>query len=92
MLSPKLTNLSEFIDPPKIIVPISTKDIQGSVNWYLNILLFLVLCIGAYILYYRYKYKEYHEDLTRLKIKELDEYLQEHAINDMLSQNNNYNK
>lgn len=92
MLSPNLTNLSEFVDPPKLITPISTKDIQSSVNWYLNILLSMVLCIGGYFLYYRYKYKEYHEGITRLKIKEFDEYLQERAINDMLSENNNYNK
>jgi len=90
MLSPKLTNFADFVEKPKPVIPKTKAEVQMDINWYLNILVLLVIVIGGIYLYRRYKYKEQHEQETKEKIKQFDNYLNEYYINDMLtSQNNN---
>jgi len=90
MFKPKLTNFADFVVKPKPVIPKTKTEIQTDINWYLNILVLLVIVIGSIYLYQRYKYKGQHEQETKEKIKQFDNYLNEYYINDMLaSQNNN---
>ena len=89
MLSPKLTSFADFVEKPKPVIPKTKVEVQRDINWYLNILVLLVIIIGSIYLYQRYKYKEQHEQETRKKLKEFDEYLNEYYINDMLEKQNN---
>lgn len=91
MIKPKLTNFSDFIEKPKPVIPKTKYQVQQEINWYLNISIFLVIVIGLYFLYQRYKFKEYHEQLTQQKIKQFDEYLNEFYIDDMIKQSKNNN-
>ena len=84
MITPSLTNFADFVEKPKPVIPKTPKQIQRSVNWYLNILLFLIICIGGFFLYRKYKNKEKHQEETVQKLKQFDTYLQENIINDML--------
>ena len=89
MIKPSLTNFADFVEKPKPVIPKTPKQIQRYVNWYLNIVVVLVICIGGFYLYQRYKYKEQHEQETRDKLQKFDNYLQEYYINDMLLKQNN---
>tara|TARA_Y100000385_G_scaffold287005_1_gene350241 strand:+ start:1141 stop:1422 length:282 start_codon:yes stop_codon:yes gene_type:complete len=91
MIKPKLTNFADFIEKPKPVIPKTKYQVQQEINWYLNISIFLVIVIGLYLLYQRYKFKEYHEKLTQQKIKQFDEYLNEFYIDDMIKQSKNNN-
>ena len=85
MIKPSLTNFADFVEKPKPVIPKTPKQIQKSVNWYLNIIVILVILIGGYYLYQRFKNKGQHEQETHERLKQFDNYLQEHAINDMLA-------
>jgi uncharacterized membrane protein YukC len=90
MITPRLTNFADFVEKPIPEIPKTKYQVQREVNWYLNTIIFLVLVIGCYYLYQRYKFKEYHEQQTKEKLTQFDNYLNEYYINDMLtSQNNN---
>jgi uncharacterized membrane protein YukC len=91
MIKPKLTNFADFIEKPKPVIPKTKYQVQKEINWRLNILLFMVICIGLYYLYKKYKEKEQHQIETIQKLKEFDNYLQEKIINDMVDINNNNN-
>lgn len=91
MIKPKLTNFADFIEKPKPVIPKTKYQVQQEINWYLNISISLVIIIGIYFLYQRYKFKEYHEQLTQQKIKQFDEYLNEFYIDDMIKQSKNNN-
>ena len=71
MIKPSLTNFADFVEKPKPVIPKTPKQIQQYVNWYLNIVVVLVICIGGFYLYQRYKYKEQHEQETKEKLKQL---------------------
>jgi len=85
MFRPSLTNFADFVEKPKPVIPQTKVEIQRSVNWYLNIIVLLVIFIGCFYLYRRYKYKEQHEQETKDKLKHFDNYLNEYYINDMLT-------
>ena len=85
MLKPNLTNFADFIEKPKPVIPKTKVEVQRNVNWYLNILVLLVITIGCIFLYRRYKYKEQHELETKEKLNQFDNYLNEYYINDMLT-------
>ena len=89
MIKPSLTNFADFIEKPKPVIPKTPKQIQQSVNWYLNIIVVLVILIGGFYLYQRFRNKEEHEQDTRERLKQFDNYLQEHTISDMLAKQNN---
>jgi len=89
MIKPQLTNFTDFIEKPKPVIPKTKYQIQESVNWYLNIIVFLVVIIGFVCLYLRYKHKELNKQETMKKIQDFDAYLQENIMNDMLQTNNN---
>ena len=89
MFKPKLTNFADFVVKPKPVIPKTKTEIQTDINWYLNIAVLLVIVIGSIYLYQRYKYKGRHEQETKEKIKQFDNYLNEYYINDMLSKQNN---
>ena len=89
MIKPSLTNFADFIEKPKPVIPKTPKQIQQSVNWYLNIIVILVILIGGFYLYQRFRNKEEHEQDTRERLKHFDNYLQEHTISDMLAKQNN---
>ena len=89
MIKPTLTNFADFVEEPIPVIPKTPKQIQQSVNWYLNIIVLLVILIGVFYLYRRYKYKEQHEQETKEKLKQFDEYLNDYYINDMLTKQNN---
>lgn len=89
MIKPQLTNFTDFIEKPKPVIPKTKYQIQESVNWYLNIIVFLVVIIGFVCLYLRYKNKELNKQETIKKIQDFDAYLQENIMNDMLQINNN---
>ena len=89
MIKPQLTNFNDFIEKPKPVIPKTKYQIQQSVNWYLNIIVFLVVIIGFVCLYLRYKNKELNKQETIKKIQDFDAYLQENIMNDMLQTNNN---
>ena len=86
MYKPTLTNFADFIEKPKPVIPKSKYEVQRDINMYLNIALLLVIVIGGIYLYQRFKYKSQHEEETKEKIKQFDEYLNEYYINDMLKQ------
>lgn len=91
MLKPKLTNFADFVEKPKPVIPKTKYQVQKEINLYLNIIVFLIIVIGLYYLYQRYKYKEYHEKQTIQKLKEFDEYLNEFYIDDMINKSKNNN-
>lgn len=91
MLKPNLTNFTDYVEKPKPVIPKTKYQVQKEINWYLNIIVFLVILIGCYYLYQRYKFKEHHERETRKKLKEFDNYLNEYYINDMINQSKNNN-
>ena len=84
MIQPSLTNFDDFIEKPKPVIPKSKYEIQSDINMYLNIIVLLIIIIGLFYLYQRFKYKSQHEEETKEKIKQFDEYLNEYYINDML--------
>ena len=89
MIKPSLTNFADFVEKPKPSIPKTPEQVQHGINLYLNIVVVLVICIGGFYLYQRYKYKEQHEQETRDKLQKFDNYLQEYYINDMLLKQNN---
>jgi len=89
MIKPNLTNFADYVEKPKLVIPKTPRQIQQGINWYLNIVVLLVIFIGGFYLYQRYKYKEQHEQETRDKLHKFDNYLQEYYINDMLTKQNN---
>ena len=89
MIKPNLTNFTDFVEIPKPVIFKTPQQIQQGINWYLNIVVVLVIFIGGFYLYQRYKYKEQHEQETRVKLQKFDNYLQEYYINDMLTKQNN---
>jgi len=89
MIKPCLTNFADLVEKPKPAIPKTPQQIQQSVNWYLNIIVLLVIFMGVFYLYRRYKYKEQHEQETKERIKQFDNYLNEYYINDMLTKQNN---
>lgn len=89
MIKPQLTNFTDFIEKPKPVIPKTKYQIQQSINWYLNIIVCLVVIIGFVTLYLRYKHKEINKQETMQKLQDFDAYLQENIINDMLQTNNN---
>lgn len=91
MIKPKLTNFADFIEKPKPVILKTRYQIQQEINWYLNIIIFLVIIIGCYFLYLRYKFKEFHEQQTKEKLQQFDNYLNEFYINDMINQSKNNN-
>ncbi len=89
MIKPNLTNFTYFIEKPKQVIHKTKIQIQEELNLYLNIGLLMIIIIGLYYLYRRYKTKEEHEKNTKLKLQKFDNYLKEHIINDMLTTQNN---
>jgi len=89
MIKPSLTNFADFVEKPKPVIPKTPQQIQQGINWYLNIIVVLVILIGSYYLYQRFINKGKHEQETKDKLQTFDNYLQEHTINDMLSKQNN---
>ena len=79
MIKPSLTNFADFVEKPKPVIPKTKVEVQKDINWYLNIVVFLVILIGCYYLYQRFKNKEQHEQETRDKLQMFDDYLQEGA-------------
>jgi hypothetical protein len=86
MLQPSLTNFDDFIEKPKPVIPKTKFEIQSDINTYLNIIVLLIVIVGFIFLYVRFKYKAQHEEETKEKLKQFDEYLNEYYINDMLKQ------
>jgi len=85
MIKPSLTNFADFVEKPKPVIHKTPHQIQQGINWYLNIIVVLVILIGGFYLYQRYKYKGQYEQDTRDKLQRFDNYLQEYYINDMLT-------
>ena len=85
MIKPSLTNFADFVEKPKPVILKTKVDVQKDINWYLNILVGLIVVIGGIYLYYRYKYKDQHEQETKKKIQDFDNYLNEYYVNDMLT-------
>ena len=90
MIKPTLTIFNDFIDKPKPIIMKSPKQLQENVNWYLNIIIFLVIVIGLVYLYQRYKYKIEHEKEIKDRLTKFDNYLNDYYINDMINQSKKY--
>ena len=84
-LQPSLTNFADFMEQPKPVIPKTKLEIQSNINMYLNIIVLLIIIIGLFYLYQRFKYKSQHEEETKEKLKQFDEYLNEYYINDMLN-------
>jgi hypothetical protein len=89
MLQPKLTNFVDFIEKPKQYFPKTKHQVQNDINWYLNILIFLIILIGSMCLYNRYKTKEVRHKTAVHTIQKFNEYIDEYNINNMLSSQNN---
>jgi hypothetical protein len=87
MNKPKLTDFTDFIEKPKPVIPKSHKEIKNEINLYLNIALILIIIIGAGVLYYRHKYKEQTNELTKIKLQNLDDYMDDYIIQDMIHKN-----
>lgn len=89
MLQPKLTNFSEFVVKPKLKKPKSPLEIQKQTTNYLTIALVLIILLGCLSIYIRYKTKEQSKLESQKKLSQLNEYIQDHFIDDMiLSQKN----
>ena len=90
MLKPSLTDFTDFIEKPKPVKVKTKFQIQQDINLYLNIALFLIIIIGAMVLYYRGKHKEEKKQLASNKITQLDDYMkdymEEQIIHSMLNQ------
>tara|TARA_B100000900_G_scaffold16438_1_gene12974 strand:- start:1051 stop:1359 length:309 start_codon:yes stop_codon:yes gene_type:complete len=90
MIRPKLTNFADYVVKPKPVIPKTKIQIQKQTSNYLTIALFMIICIGFLSIYIRYKTKQSQENTTKLKLSQLNNYIQDHMINDMLeSQKNN---
>ena len=85
MIKPSLTNFTDFVEKPKPVIPKTPQEIQQSINWYLNIVVLLVILIGGFYLYKRFTNKAQHESDTKEKLRKFDAYLNEYYINDILS-------
>ena len=85
MIRPSLTNFADYVEKPKPVILKTRVELQSDINMYLNIALFLVIIIGIYYLYQRFKYKEEREEETKQKLQDFDNYLNEYYINDMLT-------
>ncbi len=84
MLNQKLVDYSEFIKPIPLKKPPSSQDIQQVVNTFLNIVVFISILLGLYYLYYKHKHKEYNKQLYHKKVNELNEYLNNKNIDELL--------
>lgn len=90
MIRPNLTNFADYVVKPKPVIPKTKIQIQKQTSNYLTIALLLIICIGFLSIYIRYKTKQSQENTTKLKLSQLNNYIQDHMINDMLeSQKNN---
>jgi len=87
MNKPSLTNFIDFVEKPKPVIPKTKHEIQSDINFYLNICVFLIIVMGSYALYYRFKYKEIRKEQALKSIKQFDTYLNEYYINDLLEEN-----
>jgi len=85
MIKPSLTNFADFVEKPKPVILKTKVEVQNDINWYLNILVGLIVVIGGIYLYYRYKYKYQHEQETKKKLQDFDNYLNEYYVNEMLT-------
>ena len=85
MYKPTLTNFADYVEKPKPVIPKTKFQVQQEINWYLNVIIFLVILIGIYYLYQRFKYKNDREEETKQKLQDFDNYLNEYYINDMLN-------
>jgi len=88
-MKPSLTNFADFVEKPKPVIPKTKVEVQQDINWYLNIIVGLIVVIGGIYLYYRYKYKDQHEQETKKKLQDFDNYLNEYYVNEMLIKENN---
>ena len=78
MAPPKLVDYSLFkkkvhVDPPKINTEVKIKKPQTSTDYsfFINIIIFLIIFIGVYLLYQRYKNKDENKKNYTKKIENL---------------------
>ncbi len=86
MIKPNLSDFSDFVEKPKPVIHKSMIDIKKEQTMYMNIILIIIVLIGIYYLYYRIKEKEKREKQAQQKIKELDDYMNDYLMNNMLNQ------
>ena len=77
MAPPKLIDYSMFnkkvkVDPPKIKeVKIKKPLIKTNYSFFINIIIFLIIFIGGYLLYQRYKHKDENKKNYTKKLENL---------------------
>ena len=85
MIKPSLSDFSIFADKQKPVI--KTKfEIQKEQSYYMNIILLLIVVIGFIILYYRKKYKTERSEKAKEKIQQLEDYMNDSIIHDMLKE------
>ena len=90
MIKPSLSDFSQFADKPKPVKVKTKFEIQKEHSLYMNIVLLLIVVIGFIILYYRKKNKTDREKAAKDKIQNLEDYMNDYIINNMLK-DQNYN-
>ena len=90
MIKPCLSDFTIFADKPKPVKVKTKFEIQKEQSYFMNIVLLIIVIIGFVILYYRKKYKTERETTAKEKIQYLEDYMNEHIINNMLK-DQNYN-
>jgi cbb3-type cytochrome oxidase subunit 3 len=86
MLTPHLSDFSDFVDKPKLVITKSTLEIQQDKNLYMNIALLLIVVIGFTLLYYRKQNKQANEEYAKQKIVQFEDYMNDSIIHGMLDQ------
>ncbi len=89
MFRPKLSDFSAFVEKPKPVKIITKYDIQQNINFYMNLVLFLIILLGCLVLYYRGKYKLDREKQAKETITKFENYMNDYIISDMLDKQNN---
>jgi len=86
MIKPKLTDFTDFVEKPKPVIFKTRYQIQQGINFYMNIALFLIILLGGLVLFYRGKGKSEREKKAKHKLSELESYMNDYIIHNMLKQ------
>jgi len=75
MIKPQLVDLEQFKPkPPPIVMP-SPKELQSSVNLYMNVVVVGVILVGCYFLYHKLRSKDQETIKYQNDVVQLSKYL-----------------
>jgi len=75
MIKPHLVNFAEFVPKSSPSIIKSPKDIQSSVNLYMNVVVIGVILLGCYFLYHKLRSKDQETIKYQNDVVQLSKYL-----------------